>query len=197
MTMKLTQPRHYFQDISMNTFHIQRGIGYNRMNVQPLPSPSPPVELKRVGEHRFHHIFAIFVACATFLTVLLFTSGAFGHELGMFIQNNISITAHRPILLLIVTDSTYYNRKKPIRQYIRVCGNMKPHKPTVLLQISVEDIAADQYRVGSLPLSTYSHSQEISLYIIEPLYYLPLSCCRPCNIQSVWSLYECFPVTVK
>ena len=38
-----------------------------------------------IDDHKGHHVFAIFVACATFIVVILFTSGAFGHQLGEYL----------------------------------------------------------------------------------------------------------------
>ena len=39
---------------------------------------------KKMGDERFPHLFAILVACSTFIVTLLFTSGAFGHQLGKY-----------------------------------------------------------------------------------------------------------------
>jgi len=46
----------------------------------------------RSSEHKSHHVFAIFVACCTFFIVLLFTTGAFGHKLGLFVNQSMSLS---------------------------------------------------------------------------------------------------------
>lgn len=59
------------------------------------PPPSPPSSLSRssssssgflynMGRHRAQHLMAVFVACATFFVVILFTTGAFGHKIGEY-----------------------------------------------------------------------------------------------------------------
>ena len=58
------------------------------------PPPSPPSSLSNtsssssgfllnMGRHRIQHIMASLVACVTFMVVILFTTGAFGHKIGM------------------------------------------------------------------------------------------------------------------
>jgi hypothetical protein len=42
-------------------------------------------------DNKYHHILAIMVACSTFIITILFTSGAFGHQLGRYLMLNILI----------------------------------------------------------------------------------------------------------